>query len=439
VRVSTPGGSISTPATAVRSGGQTAIVIAGVVFSAAMGGPVFYALGAFFEPIQSEFHWSYTTVSWAYSLQALGMGGAMVFGGVIMDRVSPIRFAFGGIAIVVGSFLALSQIHSAPALYLVFVVMGIGAAPTAYLLFNSLLALWFPARMGAALAFVQVGFGLGGLAVPGFVALILSIGWRAAAIVIAIAIVLFCVPASLFLSKPLVVESSRPSLIELDPPTNGEQVVLSAAHRATQSRSRSVIGLPTFWVILVVLMGSLGVAQVIYTHQIRALINFGVEPAVAGVAIGIAAAAGVFGRFGLGWMADRYGSRYILVLALVLQSVGVGILAMIHGSADPLLYVFAVTFGVGQGAIFLLGPMIQREFFGVRSFGTVQGLLLGPTSLTSAVAPLLVGMYVDRYGDYRPTFIVASASVMLMAIILALIGRSPQSAAASGGNSAAKP
>ena len=50
------------------------ILIACFIITLYVGGTVTYGFTAFFEPIQRDFHWSYTQISLASSLRGLEMG-----------------------------------------------------------------------------------------------------------------------------------------------------------------------------------------------------------------------------------------------------------------------------------------------------------------------------------------------------------------------------
>jgi MFS family permease len=383
------------------------VVCSGVVFSAVIGGFVFYALGSYFAPLQGEFHWSFTTVSGAFALQALATGVGNVIGGRLLDRVPPRTFAICGVLVVAVSFFALAFISSPLGLAIVFVVMGLAASPTAYMLFNALLAAWFPSRMGRSLALIQTGYGLGGLGVPLFVYVILLFGWRAASIAGGCVIIGLCIPASFLLGEPSRLPMSDTSV--WTPKAPGQQGIgLPAALRSRP-----------FWALLAILMISLGAAQLVYTHQIRAMISFGVSSSIAGLAVGLMAVCGLVGRLCIGRPADRFGTGPLLTLALILQGIGIGILACVRPEAQWTILAFALVFGVGQAAIFLLAPMVQSEFLGREQFSTLQGLLLAPTALTSAAAPLLVGIYVDKFADYRVPILIGAATVLAAALLSA--------------------
>jgi MFS family permease len=165
--------------------------------------------------------------------------------------------------------------------------------------------------------------------------------------------------------------------------------------------------------------------MVVFVHQIRAMITFGIAARVAGTIAASSAVVGLAGRYCLGWLADFVRSRYLLGLALGLQATGVILLSFIEPGSTLLIGAFIALFGIGQGGIFLLAPLIQKEYFGVSSFGTIQGLLIGASMVISAITPVFVGSFVDAYGTYRPVFSTAGL-IGLGLTVLILLNREPK-------------
>ncbi len=375
------------------------LVLVGAVISALVGGSTFYGLGAFFAPLQSEFGWSFSVLSGAFAVQYLVSGIATLVFGWFFDRFHPALLAVSGLLVTGLSFAALPSVGSTAVLYVVFAAMGVGSSATTFLLFNSLVALWFQRSLGLALAVVQTGYAIGGLTAAGFVDSIGRVGWRTTALGAGVAILLIGLPLC-----PLI---RRPS---------GE---LSAGDRRdTGPGVAAAVRMSSFWVVLVVIAISSAITQGVYAHQIRAMLTFGIPAAVAGLAAGSTGVIGLAGRYGFGVAVERVGSRYLFAAAQVLQGAGTLALAAAGDAFSP--WWFVALFGTGQSAIFLLSPTIQREFFGTRDFGTIQGLLLGPSLILSAVGPLAIGVTVDTYQTYRPALVAGGIMAVGLAGLILL-------------------
>jgi cyanate permease len=144
---------------------------------------------------------------------------------------------------------------------------------------------------------------------------------------------------------------------------------------------------------------------------------FGIPVTVAGFAAGAAGIVGLAGRFGFGLASEQFNSRNLFAIALLLQ--GAGAVALARVDSEFSLAPFVVLFGIGQGAIFLLSPVLQRNYFGTSAFGTIQGLMLGPSIILSAIGPLAVGVAVDAFESYRPAlWALGIVGVLLAGVIL---------------------
>jgi MFS family permease len=388
------------------------LVLVGALISALVGGSLFYGLGAFFGPIQSEFNWSYSLVSGAFSVQYVMMGLAALVFGWFFDRIHPAWLAVIGVTVTAGSLAALSLVSSPLELYLVFAAMGIGGAAATFLLFNSLVALWFRKSLGLALAVVQTGYAIGSLSATGFVALANAVGWRLAAVLVGATIATVGLPACPAIRLP----ASGGKVGERRAANSDPRLALLPSTVVAVLRS------PAFWVILVVIAVSSAITQAVYAHQIRAMVTFGLPTAAAGLAAGLAGIVGLAGRYGFGLASERFSSRNLFAVALVLQ--GVGTVALSRVDSKFSIAWFVVLFGIGQSAIFLLSPVLQRDFFGTSDFGTIQGLILGPSMILSAVGPLAVGVAVDANQSYRPALLAVGLLGVMLAGFIFLARRS---------------
>jgi cyanate permease len=70
--------------------------------------------------------------------------------------------------------------------------------------------------------------------------------------------------------------------------------------------------------------------------------------------------------------------------------------------APAVLVAGSLVFGLGVGNLITLPPLLAREEFGQRSFGTVFGLVAAATQAGVAAGPALVGILHDLLGGYPP-------------------------------------
>jgi sugar phosphate permease len=223
------------------------IVIIGCVFDAVKGGTYNTGFTLYFLPVLEEMHLSRAATSLPFSLAKLESTLAGPLAGYLIDRFDiRVMLVVGTVMAGIG-FVLLSFTHS----YLLFLVVFIGPVTTGFQLgFNhaALAAVnhWFRRKRGLAMAIVQTGQSIGGVAILPLVALaVLTLGWRAAALFSGIAVLLL-LPLALFVhrspeSMGLLPDGERRSA---DDASLGRAHPLADAHEFTV---KEAVRTPTFW------------------------------------------------------------------------------------------------------------------------------------------------------------------------------------------------
>lgn len=165
-------------------------------------GSVFYGFSTFFNPMINEFGWSRAALSGVFSLSRLegGLEGLVV--GPLIDRFGARKLAFFGIVMTGAGFLALVLVtENILSLYLIFgILLSLGynagfARPA-----DAVAAKWFIRKRSRALSFVTAGGGAGGaVMVPMLAWLITQYGWRPAAVIMGLIMLLLGLPAAFLL------------------------------------------------------------------------------------------------------------------------------------------------------------------------------------------------------------------------------------------------
>ncbi len=126
------------------------IVAASFFIALYTGGAIFYGFTAIFEPIASEFGWSYTQISLAASLRGLEMGLLAPLTGIFVDRWDPRRLIFIGIIIAALGLIVLSGTTSLAMFYGAFLLITIGMSCSSMTVLMTTVANWFRRRLGVA-------------------------------------------------------------------------------------------------------------------------------------------------------------------------------------------------------------------------------------------------------------------------------------------------
>jgi MFS family permease len=152
-------------------------------------------------------------------------------------------------------------------------------------------------------------------------------------------------------------------------------------------------------------------------HTISYAVFCGVAPLAAVSIYSVEGLGGLGGRLLLGVLADRYGTKPVLVAGLLLQALAAGAFVFARGLGD--FYAVAFVFGLAYGGVMPLYAALARGYFGPHIMGGVLGAAAMVSSLGMALGPLAGGWIFDAVGSYGWLY-VGSFAVGLGAVAIAL-------------------
>ena len=108
-----------------------------------------------------------------------------------------------------------------------------------------------------------------------------------------------------------------------------------------------------------------------------------------------------------------------MAFSMLLTAAGLVLFQMLDGISFFMVIVFAVVYGIGiAGAMPLRTPII-REYFGVKRFGSIFGLLAFFLTLGTSIGAPFAGWMFDTRGEYYPVwFIFAGLAIIGMLMML---------------------
>jgi MFS family permease len=376
-----------------------------------VGGPNLTLLGVMFPPWLREFHWTHAQVSRMASAAALTMGLLGPVAGWLVDRVSARWLMVTGLTIAGICDLAISRLHSLNSMMLLFGVAGIGAALAGLIPMMVVAISWFKERRGIATGVVIAGLSTGMTLSPPLITWLISLwGWRVVMRLLALPIFLIVIPLILTLVR------TRP----LETATSANAVSRRAALAGLEVGSALLTA--TFWFLLLgQVLYTIGFGGV-YVHQITFMVGVGYTPQKAAWIFSSQTAASGLGALVLGALADRMGPKRMLVIAMVAHAIGV---ASLLATASPHLTAlwilsFDVFWGMSSGTGNLM-PMLITEALGMRSLGTLMGVIGFCAALAGSMAPWLSGRLFDRTGSYLLPFELAMALMVAGAIFITAV------------------
>ena len=157
------------------------------------------SFGAFVVPMEAEFEWNRTVVSWAAALGALLNGVTQPFMGYLFDRFGVRIVVVSGILIVGVSTLLMAATSSIWYMIAMFgVVAAIGQSGSSMTNTAAMLSKWFRRRRGLVIGLNASGMSLGSLVLVPFAAFLISlIDWRLSWIILGGMILVLGIPLAL--------------------------------------------------------------------------------------------------------------------------------------------------------------------------------------------------------------------------------------------------
>src|SRR5258708_6816029 len=165
-------------------------IVAAVTFVAVMGAAGFRATpSVLIVPLQNEFGWNRAVISVAVSINLILFGLTGPFAAALMDRFGLRVVTVGALVTVATGALLTTAMNSPWQLYLLWgVVVGLGTGSMASVLAATVASRWIVHRRGLVLGALTAAGATGQLIfLPGLGWLAQNVGWRQAAIAVAVA------------------------------------------------------------------------------------------------------------------------------------------------------------------------------------------------------------------------------------------------------------
>ena len=92
-----------------------------------------------------------------------------------------------------------------------------------------------------------------------------------------------------------------------------------------------------------------------------------------------------------------------------------------------MLYLFALVYGFSRGGLIPSMMALVGDTFGMRSIGTIFGVLEIGGGIGSAIGPMIGGFIFDINGSYSVAFLFGAVAMAVVTLLIALIRRETSS------------
>jgi MFS family permease len=386
--------------------GQRYVALTSFVALFAIVGLALYGLPLYYDFMVTEFGWSRAQVTSGNALSKLVVGPLFGFiAGWIVDRFGPRRLMMAGIVMAGGALVGLAHVTALWMFYLFYLFNALGYVCGGPLPIQVLLSRWFDRSRGKAMGFAYLGIGIGGTLVAKLSPrLVEAVGWRGALQTLGIAIVVLALPLAYFVSDAPADQQNDRTAREPIAPLGG------------------VFSTRAFYLLAIGSMCSIGAVGA--TNQnLKLYLSLDqkyTQDAAASV-ISTVLAFSIGGRLLMGWLADRWPRKHVMLL--IYSMIAVAIPLLFFAESRAAMYLFAGVFGLGLGGEYMIIPLMAAELFGVRVLGRLMGVILTADGVAEATAPMFVAYLRDVSGSYRTGFLVLIAIAMVGALAIAFLPR----------------
>ena len=392
------------------------IVLASFVLLVITGGTALYGFTAFFNPISSEMKWGSAAISFAFSLRSVEGGVLQPFIGIFVERLGVRKCIFAGISIMGFSLFLLSRMTTLTTFYVGFVLLSLGFSMAAGIPEFTAVANWFKKRRSLALGLLTTGFGVSGLMTPIIAMMIRSIGWRETMFLLCPFILVIGIPLSFFIRDRPQSYGMQPDGVLLE--TNSTDSLLLKGGTSGLTL-KEALRTKTFWMLLLYAFCVQFAFSTIPVQEMPHLINVGISEKLAALTMAGYSLVSLVGRLLISWLGDTYSKKRLLMISAAMQAIGFFIYANI--TSPWMIIPFILFYGPGFGATVPLLPGIQADYFGVRSFASIRGMMSVAFAVPGIIAPVFAGWIFDMYHSYTIAFqlyaILAGLSILFLMMI----------------------
>lgn len=375
------------------------------------------AFGLFVLPVSQDLGLSRADVNTGYILTVLGGAAMAPFLGRLIDTypvrrvmlVCALMFAGGMITVGLSENVWLSA-----AMLAVPVAVGMGGVGTIGSM--AIVARWFKAQRGRAMAISMMGMSLGTIALTPMVGLMIaSFGWRQTLVTLGVGMgTVFLIAIALLREHPGPgdIEPGAAEYLASQPqPTIQEEI-------GKPLGTLQILRMPLFLLPSIAAALALSAAQGITISMVPMAQEAGIGVAQAATLMSMLGATSIAGKFLLVWVGDRVSRSISLAVMAAATAASSGLL--MFADSYPMLLVSSALLGLAVGSITPALLALLADAVGAASFGSANGIAMLIGAFTGALAMRGAGELYDRTGGYDTMFEVF-VGVSLLSLMLLLI------------------
>ena len=371
----------------------------------------FMSMGTFMAPLETAFHWTRTDVALGFAVYPFSAVLAP-FVGMLLDARGERNVAIIG-AIMSGLAFSLFATSNGSTVYWLALWMLYASVNQFIMLtvWSSAITNAFVASRGLAMSVAMTGIAIASSLTPYVTnTLIEHIGWRSAFVALGLGgggmtalVCVFGIPAR---------TARKAAPVDTDAGGPQGMTVWQAL------RSSAYVKIVIATLIANILLGA------VTTHLVPVLSSDGLARDDAVKVAGFIGLGLIVGKIASGAMLDRWDTRIVSTISLILVAVAFVLLGI--GSASPGTRLAAVLLlGLSSGGLAPLFPYLVARIFGTASFGRLFGALTTVYALANALGPVGAASVYDHTHSYSMLLITSPLLLLVALAMIVTLGKLP--------------
>lgn len=390
--------------------------------------------GVILIPLELEFDWSRTAISFAFAinLTLYGFSGPFIAAGFERFGIRKMM-GYAMLLLVAGMYLSLIMTELWQLNLIWGVIIGLGSGVFLSVLSATVANNWFEKRRGFVLGLLMAGTAAGQMIfLPLLSYLTEQFSWRSGLYVFAVlGVILIPIIFIWMRDKPAekgLLPYGADSVLDPSDSVNKKNPI-SSAFEVLWIGVRSL----PFWLLsLSFFICGLSTAGLIGTHFIPASTHHGIPEVHAASLVAFMGIFNIIGTMFAGWLSDRFDNRWLLFWFYGLRGLSLLILPFAFEMKSYLMLIgFAIFYGLDWIATVPPTVRLASDHFGKERGAIIYGWVFAAHQLGSGAAAFLGGYFYEVFHSYTLTFLSAGALCIIATLfVLSVKKKTPLSSEA---------
>lgn len=364
-----------------------------------------YAISIFLEYFITDLGISRGLVSTFYTVGTLTASFALPFVGRQIDR-RPARVMVAVIAVIFGiACIYMGLVQNAVMLLFGFIGVRMMGQGSLGMVSTYIINQWWVRRRGMMMGLSGVVMSLLGMGMfPSLINwMIPQFGWRMSYMLLGFALIGIMAPIGylLYRDQPERYGLRPDSMVRPGSDDQNAQPVAEENWTLREARSTSA-----FWIITAGLSAISMLGTGLMFHMVSIFADNNLSAAAAAAVYVPIAMTNALVNLGGGILVDRISVRYLLALALVLQTVALWMALLLSGVTLAIIY--GVVLGSMSGLQRAISSVVWAKYFGRGHLGSITGMASTIFVAASALGPMPMGVARDMFGSYQTALMLLS-------------------------------